>query len=154
MQAERIPYPHNVEHHGEADGTDCGQEAGSGLRKEKRTPPPPHPPKKTNQKQKQNKQTNKNKKQQQQKTNTPKTKENTELEKPPWKTKLELHNYDVYEEGTNPGGDGRSGICAQQSAIKTAEGTPCAIWRQLEDYKMAHSSTPEKKGCHATRKLH
>ena len=36
-QAERIPYPHNAEHHGKADATDCGQEACSGLRKKKRT---------------------------------------------------------------------------------------------------------------------
>ena len=43
-QAERITYPHNAEHNGEADGTDCGQEACSGLRKKKRTNPPPPPP--------------------------------------------------------------------------------------------------------------
>ena len=31
----------NAEHNGKADGTDCGQEACSGLRKKKRTPPKP-----------------------------------------------------------------------------------------------------------------
>ena len=41
LQAKGIPYPHNAEHHGKADGTDCGQEACSGLRKEKRTSPKP-----------------------------------------------------------------------------------------------------------------
>ena len=30
---------------------------------------------------------------------------------------------------------------------------PWAIWRQLDDHKMARSSTPGKKGCHATWKL-
>ena len=32
-----MPYPHNAENHGKADGTDCGQEACSGLRKKKHT---------------------------------------------------------------------------------------------------------------------
>ena len=32
-----IPYPHNAEHHGKADGMHCGQEACSGFRKEKST---------------------------------------------------------------------------------------------------------------------
>ena len=32
-------------------------------------------------------------------------------------------------------------------------GTPCAMWHQLDALKMAHSSTPGKKGCHATWKL-
>ena len=41
LQAERIPYPHTAEHNGKADGTDCGQEACSGLRTMKRTSPKP-----------------------------------------------------------------------------------------------------------------
>ena len=55
----------------------------------------------------------------------------------------------IPEEGTNSGRGGRSGRCVQQSAVQTADGTPSAIWRQLD----AHSSTPRKKGCHATWKL-
>ena len=55
----------------------------------------------------------------------------------------------IPEEGTNSGLGGRSGRCVQQSAIPT----PCAIWRQLDAHKMAHGSTPGKKGCHATWKL-
>ena len=57
----------------------------------------------------------------------------------------------IREEGTNSGREGRSGRCVQQSAIQTADGTPCAIWRQLHAHKMARSSTPRKKGCHATK---
>ena len=30
------------------------------------------------------------------------------------------------KEGTNSGRGGRSGICVQQSAVQTADGTPCA----------------------------
>ena len=39
--AERILYHHNAEHHGKADGADCGQEACAGLRKKERTYPKP-----------------------------------------------------------------------------------------------------------------
>ena len=42
----------------------------------------------------------------------------------------------------------------QQSVIQTADGTSCAIWHRLHSHKMARSSTPGKKGCHATWKLH
>ena len=59
----------------------------------------------------------------------------------------------IPEEGTNSGRGGRSGRCVQQSAVQTADGTPWAIWRQLDAHKMARSSTPGKKGCHATWKL-
>ena len=61
----------------------------------------------------------------------------------------------IPEEGTNSGRGGRSGRCVQQSAVQTADGTPSAIWRQLDAHKMkvARSSTPGKKGCHATWKL-
>ena len=59
----------------------------------------------------------------------------------------------IPEEGTNSGCGGRSGRCVQQSAVQTADGTPWAIWRQLDDHKMARSSTPGKKVCHATWKL-
>ena len=38
-QAEQIPYPHNAEHHGKADGTDRVEEACSGPGTEKRTSP-------------------------------------------------------------------------------------------------------------------
>ena len=56
----------------------------------------------------------------------------------------------IPEEGTNSGRGGRSGRCVQQSAIQTAYGIPCAIiWRQFDTHKMALSSTPGKKGCHA-----
>ena len=57
------------------------------------------------------------------------------------------------EEGTNSGRGGRSGRCVQESAIQSADGTPCAIWRQLDAHKMARSSTQGKKGCNATWKL-
>ena len=123
MQAERIPYPHNVEHHGKADGTDCGQEACSGLRKKKRTSPRPR-----------RIQSRKN--------------------------HLGKHSQirirclrRIPEDGRNSGRGGRSGRCVQQSAIQTADGTPCAIWRQLDAHKMARSSTPGKKVCHAAWKL-
>ena len=59
----------------------------------------------------------------------------------------------ISEEGTNSGRGGRSGRCVQQSAIQTADGTPCAIWRQLDAHKMARGCTPEKKDCPATWKL-
>ena len=59
----------------------------------------------------------------------------------------------IPEEGTNSGRGGQSGRCVQQSAVQTADGTPSAIWRQLDAHKMARSSTPGKKGCHATWKL-
>ena len=59
----------------------------------------------------------------------------------------------IPEEGTNSGRGGRSGRCVQQSAVQTADGTPWAIWRQLDAHKMARSSTPGKKGRHATWKL-
>ena len=48
----------------------------------------------------------------------------------------------IPEEGTNSGRGGRSRRCVQQSAIQTADGTPCAIWRQSDAHKMARSSTP------------
>ena len=51
----------------------------------------------------------------------------------------------IPEEGTNSGRGGRSGRCIQQSAIQTADGNPCAIWRQVDAHKMARSSTPGKK---------
>ena len=35
---------------------------------------------------------------------------------------------------------------AYNSAIKTTDGTPCAIWRQRDAHKMARSSTLGKKG--------
>ena len=41
-----------------------------------------------------------------------------------------------------------------QSAVRTADGTPFTIWRRLDSHKMARISTPGKKGCHATWKLH
>ena len=50
----------------------------------------------------------------------------------------------IPEVGTNSGRGGRSGRCVQQSAVQTADGTPCAIWRQLDAHKMARSSTPGK----------
>ena len=56
----------------------------------------------------------------------------------------------IPEEGRNSGRGGRSGRCVQQSAVQTADGTPSAIWGQLDAHKMACSSTPGKKGCHAT----
>ena len=59
----------------------------------------------------------------------------------------------IPEEVTICGRGGRSGRCVQQSAIQTAGGTPCAIWRQLDAHKMARSSTSGKKSCHATWKL-
>ena len=59
----------------------------------------------------------------------------------------------IPEEGTNSGHGGWSVTCLQQSAIQTAVGTSCTIWRQLDAYKMTPSSTPGKKGCHATWKL-
>ena len=59
----------------------------------------------------------------------------------------------IPEEGTNSDRGGRSGRCLQHSAIQTADETPCAIWYQLDTHEMAHSSTPGKKGCHATWKL-
>ena len=59
----------------------------------------------------------------------------------------------IPEEGTNSGRGGRSGRCVQLSAIQTADGAPCAISRQLDAHKMARSSTPGKKGRHATWKL-
>ena len=66
--------------------------------------------------------------------------------------------YDVYEgfqrkEQTLAVAVDLAGRCVQQSAIQTAEGTPCTIWHQLDAYKMARSSIPEKKGRHATWKL-
>ena len=64
--------------------------------------------------------------------------------------------YDVHEgfqRKEQTGRGGRSGRCVQQSAVQTADGTPWAIWRQLDAHKMARSSTPGKKGCHATWKL-
>ena len=54
---------------------------------------------------------------------------------------------------TNSGRGGLSGRCVQQSAIQTAGGTPCTIWRQFGSHKMARSSTSLKKGRHATWKL-
>ena len=39
--SQSITDPRNAGYHGKADGTDCGQEACSGLRKEKRTSPKP-----------------------------------------------------------------------------------------------------------------
>ena len=59
----------------------------------------------------------------------------------------------ISEEGTNSGRGDRCGRCVQQSAIQTIDGTPCAIWRQLDALEMARSSTPGKKGSHATWKL-
>ena len=59
----------------------------------------------------------------------------------------------IPEEGKNSGRGVRSGRCVQQSTNQTADGTPCAIWHQLDAHKMARSSTPGKKGCHATWKL-
>ena len=59
----------------------------------------------------------------------------------------------IPEERTNSGHGDRSGRCVQQSAIQIAGGTPCAILHQLDTHKMARSSTPGKKDCHATWKL-
>ena len=103
--------------------TDCGQEACSGLRKKKRTPPKPR------------------------RIQT----RNNHLGK---RSQIFIRCLRrIPEEGTNSGRGGRSGRCVQQSAIQIAGGTPCAIWRQLDAHKMARSSTPGKKGCHATWKL-
>ena len=56
-------------------------------------------------------------------------------------------------EGANSGHGSQSGRCIQQSAIQTADGTPCVIWHQPDADMMACCSTPGKKGCHATWKL-
>ena len=58
----------------------------------------------------------------------------------------------IPEEGANTGRSSRSERCVLQSAIQTADGTR-AITRQLDAHKMAGSSTPGKKGCHATWNL-
>ena len=63
--------------------------------------------------------------------------------------------YDVYEgfqSKKQTGHGGWSGRCVQQSVIQIADGT-CAIWHQFDVHRMACSSTPKKKGCHATWKL-
>ena len=72
--------------------------------------------------------------------------------KPPWKTQpIRVRCLRrIPEEGTASGSGGRSGRCVQQSAIQTADGTPSVIWRQLDAHKMDRSSTPGKKGSHAT----
>ena len=55
----------------------------------------------------------------------------------------------IQEEGTNSGRGGRCGKCMQQSAVQTADGTPCALWRQFDAHKMANSSIPEIRiPCH------
>ena len=59
----------------------------------------------------------------------------------------------IPKEGANSGGGSRSRRCLQQSPVQTSDGTPRAIWDQLNSYKMACCSTPGKKGCHATWKL-
>ena len=51
----------------------------------------------------------------------------------------------ILEVGTKSGRGGRSGRCVQQSAVQTADGTPCAIWRQPDAHKMARSSPPKKE---------
>ena len=58
------------------------------------------------------------------------------------------------QERTHSGGSSRSGRCVLQSAIQNADGILCTTWRQLNSHKMARSSTPGKKGCHATWKMH
>ena len=55
----------------------------------------------------------------------------------------------IPEEGTHSGRGDRSGRCVQQSAIQTV----CTILRHLGAYKMARSSSPGQKSCHATWKL-
>ena len=123
LVSQRTPYPHNAEHNGNADGTDCGQEACSWLRKKKRIPPKPRRIQSRN----------------------------FHLGK---RSQIRIRCLRrIPEEGTNSGRGGRSGRCVQQSAVQTADGTPSAIWRQLDAHKMARSSTPGKKGCHATWKL-
>ena len=64
--------------------------------------------------------------------------------------------YDVYERFRRKGQTlaVSADLEDQQSAIQTADGTPCAVWRRLDSHKMVRSGTPEKKGCHATWKLH
>ena len=59
----------------------------------------------------------------------------------------------ISEEETNCVHSSWSGGCVQQSAVQTADGTPCTIWRQLDPYMMARSNTPGKKGHHATWKF-
>ena len=103
-----------------ADGTDSGQEACSELRKKKRISPKPR-----------RIQSRKN-----------------HLRK---RSQIRIRCLRrIPEEGTNSGRGGRCGRCIQQSAIQTADGTPCTIRRLLDAHKMALSSTPGKKGCHAT----
>ena len=117
-------YPYNAEHHGKADGTDCGQEDCLGFRKEKRI-------------------------------TSPKPRRIQSRQKHLWKrSQIRIRCLRrIPVEGTNSGRGGRSGRCVQQSAIQTADGTPCAIWCQLDTHKMARSNTPGKKGCHTTWKL-
>ena len=59
--------------------------------------------------------------------------------------------------GTRLVGDGRPTteleVAYSRSALPTADGTPCAIWRQHDANKTARSRTPGKKGCRATWKL-
>ena len=99
LSAERTPYPHNAEHNGKADGTDCGQEACSGLIKKKRTPPKPR-------------------RIQSRKIHLGKRSQ----------IRIRCLRR-IPEEGTNSGRGGRSGRCVQQSAVQTADETPSAIWR-------------------------
>ena len=75
--------------------------------------------------------------------------------KNPRKTQPDSHTMTTKDSrgGTNSGRGSRSGRCEPQSAIQGTGGTPCATWRQLDAHKMARSSTPLKKGCHATWKL-
>ena len=56
--------------------------------------------------------------------------------------------YDAYvgfQRKEQTGRGGRSGRCVQESAIQTADGTPCIIWGQLDTRKMSCNSTPGKK---------
>ena len=76
-------------------------------------------------------------------------------EKPPGKTQPDSHTMSTKDSrGRNKVWPWRSiWKMRTNNAIQTADGTPCAIQRQLDAHKMARSRTPGKKGCHATWKL-